>query len=102
MRIFIENPILNASPIDRLKIMLKISKVMAYTASIGVHHGDLKPENILVRDDQGRYYPVVADWGGGFTPCYSAPEVYRSGHKMVTEKSDVWSFGVILYEVYTQ
>ena len=102
LRIFIENPILNASPIDRLKIMLKISKVMTYAVSIGVHHGDLKPENILVRDDQGRYYPVVADWGGGFTPCYSAPEVYRSGHKMVTEKSDVWSFGVILYEIYTQ
>uniref|UniRef100_A0A7J3KEA0 Protein kinase domain-containing protein n=1 Tax=Staphylothermus marinus TaxID=2280 RepID=A0A7J3KEA0_STAMA len=102
LRIFIENPIINVSLIDRLKIMLKISKVMAYASSIGVHHGDLKPENILVKEDQGKYYPVVADWGGGFTPCYSAPEVFESGQKAITEKSDVWSFGVILYEIYTQ
>lgn len=102
LRFLIENPIINVSLLDRLKIMLKISKIMAYAASIGVHHGDLKPENILVKEDQGKYYPAVADWGGKFTPCYSAPEVYRFGQEAVTEKSDVWSFGVILYEVYTQ
>ncbi|MEM4959063.1 MAG: protein kinase [Nanopusillaceae archaeon] len=102
LRFLIENPIINVSLLDRLKIMLKISKIMAYAASIGVHHGDLKPENILVKEDQGKYYPAVADWGGRFTSCYSAPEVYEFGQKAVTEKSDMWSFGVILYEIYTQ
>ncbi|MEM4967956.1 MAG: serine/threonine-protein kinase [Zestosphaera sp.] len=87
---------------DLVKIMARIAKALAYASDVGVNHGDLKPENILIKEEDGKYYPVLADWGGGFTPCYAAPEIYKYGEKMLTEKSDVWSFGVILYEVLTQ
>lgn len=91
----------NVSHKDLVKIMARTARALAYSSSVGVHHGDLKPENILIKEESGKYCPVLADWGGGFTPCYAAPEVYKCGERLLTEKSDVWSFGVILYEVLT-
>lgn len=87
--------------VSLLKAMVKVARVLAYASSVGVHHGDLKPRNILIKEESGRFYPAVGDWGGGVTPCYSAPEVVEQGHA-ASEKSDVWSFGVILYEVITR
>ena len=85
----------------KLKLMYRVAKALVYAHSRGVFHGDLKPENILVSEENGEYYPWITDWGGGFTPCYSAPEVYESNGKVITSKSDVFSFGIILYEVIT-
>lgn len=78
-----------------MKIMLKIARTLAYTSSIGIHHGDLKPGNILIREIDRRLYPAIADWGGGFTPGYAAPEVYASGGGQISEKSDIYSFGIL-------
>jgi len=82
-----------------LRLMIRVARALAYAHSVGVFHGDLKPENILVYEDEGEYYPAVADWGGSFTPGYSAPEVYESGGRELSGKSDVWSFGAVLYEI---
>lgn len=90
------------SNVELIKIMARIARALAYASSVGVYHGDLKPENILIRKDDSKYHPVIADWGGGFTPCYAAPEIYERSGKSPTEKSDVWSFGAILYEVLTR
>jgi len=82
-----------------LKLVIRVARALKYAHSVGVFHGDLKPENILVYEEEGEYYPAVADWGGGYTPGYSAPEVYESGARELSGKSDVWSFGAILYEI---
>lgn len=85
----------------KLRLMHRVAKVLAYAHSQKIYHGDLKPENILISMENDEYYPAIADWGGGFTPGYSAPEVYKSGGRYVSEKSDVYSFGVMLYELVT-
>ncbi|MEM1687629.1 MAG: serine/threonine-protein kinase, partial [Zestosphaera sp.] len=85
----------------KLKIMYRLVKALSYAHQQGIYHGDLKPENILVKEENGEYYPAIADWGGGYTLGYSAPEVVKSGGKILNSKSDVYSLGVILYELLT-
>ncbi|MEM1687524.1 MAG: tetratricopeptide repeat protein, partial [Zestosphaera sp.] len=85
----------------KLKFMYRLAKALSYAHQRGIYHGDLKPENILVREENGEYYPAIADWGGGYTLGYSAPEVVKSGGKILNSKSDVYSLGVILYELLT-
>lgn len=85
----------------KLRFMYRLAKALSYAHSHGIFHGDLKPENILVFEGDGEYYPAIADWGGGYTPCYSAPELVKSGGRDLNNESDVYSFGVILYEILT-
>lgn len=71
-----------------------------------VIHGDLKAANILV---DRRFRAKVADFGlaqnrklgGTGTPFWMAPELLRR-ESTNTAKTDVYSFGIILYEVYSR
>jgi serine/threonine protein kinase len=74
-------------------------------------HYDIKPGNILV---DANYFPKVADFGlaklcntdnthitvSGYrgTPGYSAPEFLLQNHP-ITHKCDVYSFGMVLFEI---
>ncbi len=93
---------------DILNIIYQILDALNYAHNTGVLHRDLKPENILI-SDQGiikitdfglakfiKSGSIAASTAG--TPIYMAPEVWSGNF---SEKSDIWSIGVILYELAT-
>lgn len=93
-----------------LSILQQLAAALHYLHRTGYWHLDFKPENILVADDvhttlidfdscvKRTSSPLrVDDYPG--TPAYVAPEWLRV-HK-VDERADIFSFGVVAYELYT-
>lgn len=88
-----------------ISIFTKIIKACAFAEKNHILHRDLKPANILFKNGQ----PQVADWGFSRylreeltatsfvgSPAYMAPELLNGSE--YTNKADVWSFGVMVYE----
>lgn len=105
------------APTRRLvEIMQKVATAVAFAAQKHVHHGDLKPSNVLIRENGE---PAVSDFGVARnlsvetssrqivdslgravgTHDYMSPEQASRATALASQTDDVYSLGVMLYEV---
>ena len=97
------------SPDKALEIARQLCLGLGAAHENGVLHRDLKPANIMI-DGRGRVRitdfglagtaeEIAAEGGIAGTPAYMAPEQLRSGTS--SPQSDIYSLGLVLYEVFT-
>ena len=111
----------NLPPRERILLLKKVCDAIQHAHQKGVVHRDLKPSNILVALHDGNPVPKVIDFGIAKatnqeltqktlftelrqmvgTPEYMAPEQAELSGLDVDTRADVYSLGVILYELLT-
>ncbi len=89
---------------DRIEVLIQTLQALAYLHRRGILHRDLKPDNVLVTGgrvrllDFGLSVPLEQATGRTGTVAYMAPETLRQSTSTV--ESDLYSVGVIAYELF--
>ena len=106
---------------ERLKLFTLVCHAIQHAHQKGVIHRDIKPSNILVTESEGGAIPKVIDFGIAKaieqpltdktlftefrsligTPAYMSPEQLDMAGADVDTRSDIYSLGVLLYEILT-
>jgi serine/threonine protein kinase/formylglycine-generating enzyme required for sulfatase activity len=105
--------------LDRLRLFRTVCDAIQHAHQKGIIHRDIKPSNVLVSERDGRPWVKVIDFGiakavgsdtdgrtlltepGRIigTPAYMSPEQARAGATAIDTRSDVYSLGVLLFEL---
>ena len=106
---------------ERLRLFLELCHAVQHAHQKGVIHRDLKPGNVLVARREGGFTVKVIDFGIARaledtgvdltrmtrpdqligTPLYISPEQVNGSSRTVDTRTDVYSLGILLYELVT-